>query len=280
VFELWRSIHALPAARAHAALRLLLAWLADAVEADNVIWIGAVRVLAGRPAQRDPFAGWRLRERQTLRPDSPAYRKRLDDYLARDHYGKLTPTYYTRSHTEKEDAHVGMAVRALLAGAGTARVHRLRDGWIDYARFRRTAHYELYYRGVGITDRIWISFPVDARRESVFLIDRHRRPRAARRRNFSAADAALAATAVFGAGVLHRWLFLSSGLLAGDKPLSPVEHRVLSGLLTGHSEKEIAAATGHNPATLHKYVVALYARYGVNSRAALMARWLGDGGTV
>jgi len=280
VLELWRHVHALPPARTQESLRLLMAWLSEAVDADNVIWMGAVRALSGRPAERDPFKGWRLRERQTLRSDSPAYRRRLADYLSRDHYGKLTPTFYTRSHTEKEDAHVGMVVRALLAGAGVARVHRLRDGWIDYARFRRTAHYELYYRSVGIVDRIWICFPVDALHESVFLLDRQRRARGARRRNFSPAEATLAATAVFGAGLLHRWLFLSTGLLAGDKPLSPAEQQVLNGLLTGRTEKEIAAATGQNPATLHKYVIALYARYGVTSRASLMARWLGDDSTV
>jgi len=280
VFELWRRVQAMPPARTDAALRVLMAWLADATDADNVIWIGAVRALAGRAAQRDPFQGWRLRDRQTLHPDSPEYRRQLEHYLSRDHYGKLSSTYYTRSHHEKEDAHVGMAVRQLLAGAGTPQVHRLRDGWIDFARFRRTTHYQLYYRNVGIVDRLWICCPVDARCESVFLVDRHRRPRGAPRRNFSAGDALLAGTAIFGVGALHRWLFLNCGLLVGDKPLSPVETAVLNGLLTGRTEKEIAAGTGQNPATLHKYVVALYARYGVTSRAGLMAYWLGQDSTV
>ena len=65
-------------------------------------------------------------------------------------------------------------------------------------------------------------------------------------------------------------------LLMADKLLSPTERRVLQGLLTGLTEKEIAVATGQKITTLHKYVKSLYAIFGVKSRAALLALWLGD----
>jgi DNA-binding CsgD family transcriptional regulator len=76
---------------------------------------------------------------------------------------------------------------------------------------------------------------------------------------------------------LHRRLFLDNGLFASDKPLSPTERRILRGLLSGRAEKQLAAATGQSLTTLHKYVSALYKRFRVNGRSALMALWLHAG---
>lgn len=248
-------------------------WIARQIAADNVIWIGAVRVLRGEPAQADAFLGWRLRARVALRPDPEPYRKQLASYYDSEHYGKLTPTYYKRSHEEKKDDHVGMDSRASMAGTGRFRVHRLRDGWIDFAVFRRTSHYKLYYRDGGIADRIMIGFPVTGDLESFFLIDRFHAEGIARRRHFTLQESRLAGDAVRGMPGIHRRLFLGNGLLMGDKPLSPMESQVLQCLLTGLAEKEIAAKTGQKPSTLHKYVTQLYARFKVKSRPELMALW-------
>jgi DNA-binding CsgD family transcriptional regulator len=265
---------AFPAGDIEGALRHLLEWLAREVGADDVVWIGAVRALRGPAARDDPFFGWRLRARIALKPPTPAYRRLLKDYYDGHHYGKLTRAYYSRSHGEKID-HVGMTGRASLAGAGAFRVHRLRDGWIDFAAFRRTRHYELYYRGHGIVDRMTIGFPVGPDAESFLLLDRRNEHGGRRRRPFSARQAALAGGAARGVPELHRRLFLSHGLLASDKPLSPTERRVLHYLLTERTEKQIAAAIGQSRATLHKYVGALYERFRVGSRPALIAQWLG-----
>jgi DNA-binding CsgD family transcriptional regulator len=203
------------------------------------------------------------------------YQKILASYYATEHYGKLTPTYRQRSHEEKKEAHIGMTGHASLAGAGHFRVHRLRDGWIDFAAFRKTLHYRLYFEEPGIIDRITIGYPVTADAESFFMIDRHRQADGSRR-PFTAREAGLAGDAVRGVPELHRRLFLSHGLLMGDKPFSPTERQILHLLLTGRTEKEIAVVMGQTRATVHKYVTKLFARFGVNSRAALMARWLGD----
>lgn len=275
IYALWRRLADYPAAETDAALRHLMRWLADAISADNVIWIGAVRVLHGAAARGDPFYGWRLRARRPLRPDPAAYRRVLASYYVPDHYGKLTASYYARSHEEKLD-HVGMTGRASLAGAGRFRVHRLRDGWIDFAAFKRTAHYRLYYREPGIVDRMTIGFPVSGDRESFFLIDRYQKPGGPPRRPFTAHDAALAGGVARGVLELHRRVFLLEGLAFGDKPLSPAERQILQYLLSGLSEKEIAAHIGQRPATLHKYVTQLYTRFRVRSRPALMALWLGS----
>jgi DNA-binding NarL/FixJ family response regulator len=92
---------------------------------------------------------------------------------------------------------------------------------------------------------------------------------------FSRAEAALAGEAARGVPDLHRRLFLNCGLLIGDKLLSPTERAVLKELLSGDTEKAIAATLNQRFATLHGYVKALYARFGVNSRPELMALWLG-----
>jgi DNA-binding CsgD family transcriptional regulator len=276
-YALWHRVATFPAADTEGALRCLMEWLIREVDADNVIWIGAVRALRGAEAKDDPFFGWRLRARESLRPESPSYSRLLKNYYDGHHYGKLTPTYYARSHKEKID-HVGMTGRASLAGAGRFRVHRMRSGgWIDFAAFRRTLHYRLYYQDHGIVDRMTIGFPVNADAESFFLVDRCSAERGARRRPFSASEAAVAGGAVRGVPGLHRRLFLDNGLFASDKPLSPTERRILRGLLSGRAEKQLAAATGQSLATLHKYVSALYKRFRVNGRSALMALWLHAG---
>jgi len=272
-FELWQQLAAVPPGAVDTALHHLQQWIVDATGADNAIWIGAVRALQGAAARKDPFFGWRLRARSAFNPDPEAYRRQYERYYATDHYGRLTPAYYRRSHAEKLD-HVGMTGRASLAGAGRFRVHRLRDAdFIDYAAFKRTEHYRLYFHETGIVDRITIGFPVAPNVESFFLVDRWRAP--GRRRPFGLRDAALAAGALRGVPSLHRQLMLSHGLLCGDKLLSPVERQILRGLIGGDTEKAIAEAVGQKPATLHKYVSALYERLGVSSRAELGAYWLG-----
>ena len=271
---LWRAVAAYSASETGAALRHLMKWIAQAISADNVIWIGGVRVLSGAAAKRDPFLGWRLRAREALRPDPSAYRRQLAAYYDREHYGKLTPTYYDRSHAAHDEAHVGMDSRATISTTGRFRVHRLRDGWLDFAAFRRTLHYKLYYRDSGIADRILVGFPISAGRESFLMIDRFQKPGGPRQRHFSRREAELAGSAARGVPELHRRLFLDTGLFVGDKVLSPTERRILRGLLTGQGEKELALALGQRPSTLHKYITALYARYGVNSRAAFMALWM------
>jgi len=271
---LWRELAAFPASQTGEALRHLMEWIARKIDADNIIWIGAVRVLGDAAARKDPFFGWRLRERIPLRPDPESYRRVLSEYYEPEHYGKLTPTYHSRSHATKMD-HVGLTGRASLAGAGRFRVHRLRDkGWINFKAWKRTLNYRLYYQEPGIIDRMTIGFPVTARCESFFLIDRIQKGKTPRQRPFTRREADVAGLAARSVPSLHRRLFLGNGLITGDKPLSPTERRVLGGLLDGLTEKEIAAATGQATGTTHQYVKALYDRYGVTSRAAFMALWL------
>jgi DNA-binding CsgD family transcriptional regulator len=273
-FDLWQHLGAFSAHETEAALRHLQAWLAAVTRADNINWVGAVRVIQGAGAKADALFGWRLRAWQPFKPDSGSYRKLFPGYYSSDQSAKQAPSHYRRMLDPAQDAHIGLTARASLAGAGSFRVHRLRDGWIDFAAFKHTPHYRLYYRDQGIVDRMIVAFPVAEGAESFLLLDRQ----GPDRRPFTARDAALAGAAVLGAPELHRRLFLAHGLLVSTKPSSPMERQVLHHLLTGLSEKQIASRTGQKPATLHKYVTALYARYRVRSRAALMALWLNPTG--
>lgn len=275
-FALWDRLAAFPVGEIDGQLQYLQRWLARGTSADNVIWIGAVRVLRGARAKDDPFLGWRLRGRTSLRVEPQAYREQHQRYYAIDHYGRLTRGYYERSHRDEVRlVHAGMTGTASLAGAGAFRAHRLRDpDFLDFAAFKRSEHYRLYYRLPGIIDRITVGFPVHADAESFFLLDRYRvRADGARGRPFAARDVAIAGGALRGLRDLHRQLMMSHGLLAGDKLLSPVERHILFGLLRGDTEREIAAGLGQRPTTVHKYVGDLHARFGVGSRAGLMALW-------
>ena len=274
VYALWDELGAFPAGETDAALRHLFGWLATQVGADNVIWIGAVRLLRGAAAKDDPFAGWRLRTRQTMHPDNPEYRKLIASYYDIEHYRKGGGSRIEGRSRVRALLHSGMTGRTMFAQAGRFRVHRLRDGWIDYAAFEKTEHYDVYYRRQGIADRMHAGFPLNADAESIFMIDRYKAGRGSRKA-FTDREKALVEMVLRGVRELHRRLFLERGLLMGEVPLTLLQQRVLRGLLTKMTEKELAREMGQQPRTLHKYVTSLYARYGVQSRAGLMAMWLG-----
>lgn len=56
--------------------------------------------------------------------------------------------------------------------------------------------------------------------------------------------------------------------------LSPRMRQTLEALMTGDSEKQIAAKMKVSPHTVHVYVKQLYKRFGANSRGELMARFV------
>lgn len=61
--------------------------------------------------------------------------------------------------------------------------------------------------------------------------------------------------------------------------LSPRLRQTLACLVEGDSEKQVAARLGLSPATTHQYVTMLYRRFGVQSRAQLLAHVLKRMGT-
>jgi DNA-binding CsgD family transcriptional regulator len=164
-----------------------------------------------------------------------------------------------------------MNVRAMCAEAGIKfRAHTMRDGFIDFAVFRKTDYYRAFYQELNISDRMWINFPISRDTESALVFDRHKPSR-----SFTLRHVSIAATAFRGLKWFHRQLLLSHGLHGVQSPLSPGRRQLVQQLLTGKSEKEIAHALGLSASTTHQYVTEIFRHFGVNNRASLQALWLG-----
>jgi DNA-binding CsgD family transcriptional regulator len=251
--DLWDALADYPASQTDAAMARLMTTLCGWLGADDALWIGAVRMTNGTGGQRDPQHGWRGRVVRRLKPPSP-------EIMAK-----------TIQAMRTQDTDPGLTSRAIAKTAGAFRVHRLRDGFVDFAALKRTAHYRVFYREAQIADRLWAALPVNDDAESYFVFDH-----IGTSRRFSAADVGLVTHALRGIKWFHRQLLLSHGLLVAREPLSPVQREVLLGLLTGKARKAIAAALGKTEGTVHQYSLELYRKFGVRRRSELMALWLGQ----
>jgi DNA-binding NarL/FixJ family response regulator len=60
--------------------------------------------------------------------------------------------------------------------------------------------------------------------------------------------------------------------------LSPRQAEILSLIAEGYCNKEIAQRLGVSARTVESHLQQLYERHGVHSRAAIVARWLLEGG--
>ena len=216
VHHLWDELAEFSPAQTDQAQLHLMQTLADWSGADNVRWHAGVRILQGRAAKDDPMNGWRLRGTRALLPRSP-------------HRIKLGQGF----HRVQKGFDMGMTVRAIAAEAGAKfRVHRMRDGFIDFNAFRKTAYYRAYYRDFGITDRMWICLPLNRDTESIIVFDRHRPAR-----HFTSRQAAWAGTAWRGLRWFHRQLLLSHGLRGAQSPLSPGQRRLFRNSSRGNRKK-------------------------------------------
>lgn len=251
VHELWDELADFPASSADAALRHLMERVGLWLNADNIVWVGAARVGQGMIAKRDPQYGWRG--------------------VAILHW-RTTPEllHYSRQAAITQDSEPGMTSRALAAESGQWRVHSLHDdSWIDVKAFYQTKHYRDVYLRMNIADRLFSGIPVNVDSESFLLADRYgNAPR------FNATDEDLMGYTMRGLKWFHRELLLSHGILLAEKPLSPMERRIVHLLLTERTEAEIARELGQVLSTTHKYITCILRKYNVRGRTGLMARWL------
>jgi DNA-binding CsgD family transcriptional regulator len=248
IYRLWDELADFEAASGDEAIAHLLASLCALVDAQNANWIGAVRMPDLIPG--DPAHGWRPRTIRYLKPSRPIDEK-TQEQVKRLEQGSIDETTLRN-----------------IALAGRFRINRLRDlvpeSWFD------TDYYRIYYLGVDHADAIWAGISVNEDAECYFGIFRDgAHPR------FSVEDRETVAYALRGLKWFHRQQLLGHGLLVASAPLTPTERGVLQGLLTGQSEKQIAAELGRSYYTTHEYVANIYRKFGVNNRAALMAVWLG-----
>jgi len=248
--RIWDELARFQASESDAALDFLIKAVALLIKADDGLWVGAVRMRHGPAAAEDPQRGWRGRAVKLLHATPPVLALAASALKGQD-----TPE-------------TSLTTIAVAKAAGKFRAVALRE-LVDLAVFRRTAHYRIFYEGRGIKDRIWVSFPVNIDTESHFVFDR-KRPH----RRFTRRELDLAAYALRGVAWFHRQALLSYGLLIARTPLSPMQRKVLALLLTGASEKGMATALRQSVHTTHTHVREVFRRFGVASRASLMAMWL------
>jgi len=248
---LWDELADFDAARPDDALNHLMAGLCQLVDAQNASWIGAVRMPDIIPG--DPAHGWRPRAFHFLAPSRPLDEKTLEQAKQLE-LGSIDETTIRN-----------------VALAGKFRANRLADmvpeSWFD------GDYYRIYYLGVDHRDGIWAGIPINEDAECYFGIFRdNAHPR------FTPEERDLVAYALRGLKWFHGRQMLGRGLMVASAPLTATEREVLGGLLSGLSEKQIAAERSQSHHTTHEYVSNIYRKFGVRNRSALMALWLGKAG--
>ena len=247
IHTLWDELADFSAAGSDEALTCLMDGLCTLAGAWNALWMGAVRLDATCPA--DPAKGWR-----------PRFIRYLHPALAFDDAAQ--------EHKKLDQGVVDITTIRNLDNVGVFRANRLCD--LVGPEWFESPYYQSQYRDCGIGDAIWVAFPVNEDAESwVGIYGAPDRP------PFSETERDTVAYALRGLKWFHRQLMLSYGVLAAASSLTPTERRALRGLLTSLSEKQIASELGQSYHTTHEYVTAIYRKFGVNNRAALMALWLG-----
>lgn len=155
----------------------------------------------------------------------------------------------------------------LLRGAGQRRAY-LRQELVSDAEFEGTPLCEHFHeRGVG--DVLLGALPLSDDVEIMVCIER---PRTAQ--PFGAEQRDLLFEALRGLTPVLIRFGRSAGYIDCSEPLTPRERVVLCMLLTGRREADIALHLGMGQRSLHQRVTYIYRKFGVASRAQLMALWL------
>lgn len=144
-------------------------------------------------------------------------------------------------------------------------VTRTRSQLLSDTVYSRAEVFDRYFRPGNVHHRLASVFPTSDR--AIFLLHLHR-PRG--ERDFSSRDRALLELFHGEMGPL-----LGRALASATEPM-PMSlprrlRQTLACLVEGDTEKQVAARLGLSHATAHQYVTALYRRFGVRSRAQLLA---------
>ncbi|MEM5471205.1 helix-turn-helix transcriptional regulator [Hoeflea sp. AS60] len=250
IYALWNELADFDAGDIWASRSYLLKTVCDLIDAQNADWIGCVRL--GSSDSRDPMKGWRPLTRFTLIP-SRNTSQAIDEAFAEMEKGE--PDITTARNVEL---------------AGTFRVLLLSElatpGWFDGPSYQR------FYRALDRKDSIWAGIPINE--DAEIQIGFHRgfdKPA------FSEKDKAFVVHALRGLRWFFKHQMLGEGAGVASSPLTTTEQVVLQGLLLGLTERQIAEQNSQSPHTTHDHVKRIFRKYGVSSRSALMALWLGKG---
>lgn len=259
--RLWDDLATFSAPDTEVALRHALQTISSLIGAQQAFWIGAVR-LGG---EGDALKGWRVRA------------------IARVG-GGVSDQRMLKAVRQFQDK--GMADPVTIAQARESGVFRVRLlAELAPPGFSETPAYDLLYRQRGITDAIFAGCPINEDAESYFGFYRSDEPKdvvapgepaTAPSPPFSSDDRDTVAYALRPLRWFYQRMMLHHGLLVASAPLTAIERRLASLLMTDRSEKQIAADAGLTLATTHTYITALFRKFGVSGRPGLSAVWLGD----
>ncbi|QQM33016.1 helix-turn-helix transcriptional regulator (plasmid) [Martelella lutilitoris] len=249
IYALWDELSDFEASRMPEARVHLLSVVCDMIDARQADWIGAVRLVDN--IHRDPLFGWRPRSLSALYPDAETERTIQEAFALME---KGEPDITTIRNAEL---------------AGQFRVFMLDE--LATPEWFESYSYKTFYRGLDRLDSIWVGIPINA--DAEIQIGFHR---ALSQPRFSERDRRIVTHALRGIRWFYRLQMLSEGIGVASEPLTPMESKVLRDLLQGLSERQIAENNGQSPHTVHDHVKRIYRKYGVSSRAALMALWLGQ----
>jgi len=251
IHALWDELADFGAHETDAALDHAMQVLSALVGAQRAFWLGAVR-LGSEP---DALGGWRIRGIQ-----------RMNEPRTEDAVYKLSRSRLDSGTTDE-------VTLAQVREAGSFRARLLSElappGFVD------TPDYDVLYRARGISDAIYVVIPAHEDAESYFGWYRLGTPADP----FTAADRDVLAYALRSLKWFQRRVMLHHGLLIAKTPLTPMQRRLVSLLLTERVEKEIAHELGLTLATTHTYITDLFRKFGVSGRSGLTALWLGKAAT-
>ncbi len=250
IHSLWDDLADFGADRSAQAAAHLMSFLCDGGGAWNATWAGATRLDGGH--DDDPLLGWRVGAVQALHPVPP--------HPDEGHFKEILKIWDKRE--------IDPSFLLPMRGVGTFRTYSFRrelpPDWFE------SAFYQHHYASAGTFDAVFVAFPLNEDCESHFGFYA--------RTMFTDEQIALFADTLRGIKWFHRNLMLNQGLLMASAPLSGAERRVLPLLLTDASEKDFAPQLGLASSTVHQYVVGIYRKFGVRSRAGLTRLWLRGGG--
>lgn len=248
IHNLWDELSDFEASQSDQAVRHLIQSLCRLTGAVNAEWNGAIRM--GKNFGNDPLQGWRICVKQELMPLSP------------DPEGESFAEIQRMWNEREIDPSFLLPIR----GIGSFRTYSLRrdmsQEWFGSPFFKG------FFESNGVYDGVMVGFPLneDAESHLAFYF-----PRA-----ITDEEIELLAYASRGLKWFHRKTMLSHGLTVAESELTLAERRVLNMLLTGRTEKQIAADLERSYHTVHQYVTTIFRKFGVGNRAALMALWLGQ----
>ncbi|MDF1824150.1 MAG: hypothetical protein P1U68_05885 [Verrucomicrobiales bacterium] len=258
--EIWDYLSSVPDSGIDEALDVLMWSLQEMADADDISWLGFQGPGLLLPGSNEPkicqsghaMEGWDALARRQINSDPERIAIAEDVIASAAQIPSLTS-------------------QALVKSVGSFRIHRLRDGFIDFEAYEQTEHFDLLYRKADIRDRIYVGHPVEMGAESFLLIDRKGRDDYFTEKNVSDIENLLRPM-----GWLHRKVMKAHGIIGSTGVFDAMERRIFRLLLTSRGEPEIAETLGQAPKTTHKYVTSLFRKMGVQGRPGFFARWAGS----